>query len=322
MWTRKELKEKGKTSFKRNYWKAVLVALIFSFIAGGFGGFSGSSSGASFGNMVGKNNTATSAVDNVAEAAGEAAEDAAEDAEKAVKEIEVDVEDIVDENGEKGVIVNVEDPEDAAKAVQEAGEILKSVGEDTGAVAFGVAMIFIFLIVFVVVLALAFALSSFLLNPIEMGCDRFFYRNLNENEEVAKNVLFAFDHNYINVVKTLFFRDLYICLWSLLFVIPGIVKAYEYRMIPYLLAENPGLTTKEAFAKSKAMMTGQKWRAFVLDLSFIGWELLSLLTCGILSVFYVSPYEHATNAALYEALRDKAGMDVIEDSREAVVNEA
>ena len=66
----------------------------------------------------------------------------------------------------------------------------------------------------------------------------------------------------------------------------------------------------EAFAKSKAMMKGNKWKAFVLDLSFLGWELLSLLTCGILSVFYVTPYVNATNAALYDALKEKDYVEI------------
>ena len=91
-------------------------------------------------------------------------------------------------------------------------------------------------------------------------------------------------------------------LWSLLFIIPGIVKAYEYMMIPYLLADNPQMTKEQAFAESKRMMQGQKWKAFVLDLSFIGWYILSGLTLGILAIFYVSPYVNATHAALYEAL--------------------
>jgi uncharacterized membrane protein len=74
-------------------------------------------------------------------------------------------------------------------------------------------------------------------------------------------------------------------------------------MIPYLLAENPNMTWKEAFTESKTMMTGNKWKAFVLDLSFIGWNLLSILTLGILSIFYVNPYRFSTNAALYEAIK-------------------
>jgi uncharacterized membrane protein len=80
------------------------------------------------------------------------------------------------------------------------------------------------------------------------------------------------------------------------------VKAYEYRMIPYILAENPHMSKKEVFAASKSMMIGNKWKAFVLDLSFLGWHILSVFTVGILELFYVAPYMYATNAALYEAL--------------------
>ena len=69
-----------------------------------------------------------------------------------------------------------------------------------------------------------------------------------------------------------------------------------------MLAENPNLTKEQAFAQSKQMMNGQKWEAFVLDLSFIGWDLLSAMTLGILSIFYVEPYRNLTFAALYEEL--------------------
>ena len=85
---------------------------------------------------------------------------------------------------------------------------------------------------------------------------------------------------------------------------PGIIKAYEYRMIPYILAENPDIDTKEAFARSKEMMTGNKWDAFVLDLSFLGWILLSVCTCGILAIFWVNPYMYMTDAELYVALKE------------------
>lgn len=157
-------------------------------------------------------------------------------------------------------------------------------------------------VTFVFVLAIGIAISVFLINPLKVGCYRFFtvnhYAPANLNE-----VGYGFTSNYKNVAKTMFFMDLYVFLWSLLFVIPGIVKSYSYRMVPYILAENPDLTTDEALALSKQMMDGQKWRAFVLDLSFIGWILLSILTLGILVIFYVNPYIEATNAELYHALK-------------------
>ena len=74
-------------------------------------------------------------------------------------------------------------------------------------------------------------------------------------------------------------------------------------MMPYILAEDPDMPTKEVFAMSREMMRGQKWKAFVLDLSFLGWGILSLLTLGIVGIFYVNPYRNMTNAALYERLR-------------------
>lgn len=112
--------------------------------------------------------------------------------------------------------------------------------------------------------------------------------------------------HYGNIVVTMFLMNLYITLWSLLFLIPGIIKAYEYLMIPYILADNPGMDRKEAFAISKRMMDGEKWNAFNLQLSFIGWILLSVFTCGLLGIFYVSPYMEVTMAELYAYNKGKA----------------
>ena len=128
----------------------------------------------------------------------------------------------------------------------------------------------------------------------------------NEIENMKKsldNLMFAFRSHYKNVTKTMFMRDLYIFLWSLLFVVPGIIKTYEYRMVDYILSENPEMNYSEALALSSKMMKGNKWKAFVLDLSFIGWDILSSMTFGILDIFYVMPYKMSTNAALYEAIK-------------------
>jgi uncharacterized membrane protein len=150
--------------------------------------------------------------------------------------------------------------------------------------------------------AIGILLTAFIFNPLVVGGNKFFYNNIKRNEDLGV-VSFAFDHGYRNVAYTMFMRDLYTFLWTLLFIIPGLIKMYEYRMIPYLLAENPDMTKEDAFAESKKMMSGNKWKAFVLDLSFIGWELLSILTCGLLSIFFVNPYKYSTRAALYETLR-------------------
>lgn len=162
--------------------------------------------------------------------------------------------------------------------------------------------IIVFLCIAMIVFLIAVAVRFFLFAPIAVGCKRFFM--MSRVQETELNELgFAFTNGYWSVVKTEFLRALFTGLWSMLFVIPGIIKSYEYRMIPYLLAENPRLEYSEAFRISKELMDGQKWDAFVLDLSFLGWALLSACTCGILSVFYVSPYIAYTDVELYIVLQ-------------------
>lgn len=137
----------------------------------------------------------------------------------------------------------------------------------------------------------------------EIGGCGFFTKNVNEKADLGE-ILSGFSGGaYMRNVSTMFFRNLYTFLWTLLLIVPGIVKAYEYRMIPYILAENPNISRQEAFALSKKMMDGEKWNTFVLDLSFIGWNLLSAITFGIVGLFYVNPYMYATKAELYLKLK-------------------
>ena len=151
------------------------------------------------------------------------------------------------------------------------------------------------------------AISIFLENPLLIGCYKFFI-NCKKDGENLNDIVMTFKNGYMNVVLTEFLRGLFTFLWSLLFVIPGIIKGYEYMLIPYLLADNPQMDREEAFAKSKEMMDGNKWKAFVLDLSFFGWGLLSACTCGLLYIFYVGPYIHLTKAELYHALKAEQNM--------------
>ena len=285
MWTRKQLKEKGKASFKKAYWKCVLAALILAFIAGGSGGFSGmgTSLGQTFGN-VSESNDDEKGSDTTVVVDGD-------DDESYDESVSVTFNSDLDTDGD-GIIEN----EDGSFTVKSDGI------SDEDAVAIGVAFVVVVIVVTGVVIALAFVFDAFIVNPLELGCDRFFFKNLDEPASLS-NVVYGFEHNYKSIVKGMFMRDLFIFLWSLLFIIPGIVKTYEYRLVPYLLAEDPEMDYKTVLAKSSELMKGQKWRAFVLDLSFIGWEILAAFTCGLLDIFYVTPYRCSTNAALYEAIR-------------------
>ena len=144
--------------------------------------------------------------------------------------------------------------------------------------------------------------TIFIGNIIVVGKNGHFIKNHDENPELGE-IFKGFKGNYLNVVKIMFLMDLKTLLWLLLFIIPGFVKAYEYSMIPYLLAENPNLSADEAFSLSKQMTTGQKMDLFVLDLSFIGWIILGLICCGI-GILFVLPYPEATRAEVYLNLKE------------------
>lgn len=148
--------------------------------------------------------------------------------------------------------------------------------------------------------------TIFVGNVLRIGADRFFIQNLSDVPGVG-TVLDGFrSGHYGNIVVTMLLKDIFTTLWTMLFVVPGIIKGLEYLMIPYILAENPGMDRKEAFMISKRMMDGEKWNAFVLELSFIGWYLVSAITCGLAGIFYVTPYVEATMTELYAYNKGKA----------------
>lgn len=148
------------------------------------------------------------------------------------------------------------------------------------------------------------ALKIFLFNPLEVGGRKFMIEDLYHQTDLSE-VGTGFTRNYWNVVGGMFFRDLFVTLWTLLLIVPGIIKSYEYRMVPYILAEDPDVDPQEALRISKEMMYGEKWNTFMFDLSFIGWILLTIFTCGIVGIFYFNPYYHLSCSALYHALKDK-----------------
>ncbi len=140
--------------------------------------------------------------------------------------------------------------------------------------------------------------------PITIGLMKFFI-NANTYTHNVSDIFFIFKNNFRNVIKILFFKWLYTFLWSLLFIIPGIVKSYEYSMLTEILAENPALDRKHAFEITKAMTNGNKWRIFLFNFSFIGWMLLTCITFGIGSPF-LTPYIYASFVQLYFELKENA----------------
>lgn len=161
----------------------------------------------------------------------------------------------------------------------------------SGNISGGAAVAIVLAALLIIIAALAFVIlvNVLIVNPLLVGINRFKINAVNDKGNMS-DLGHGFDCAYKRNIKTLFFVDLYLILWSCLFIIPGIVKSYQYRMIPYILADNPDIDKKKAFDKSKAMMKGNKWRVFVLDLSFILWYLLGSITFGIVAVKIFTRY--------------------------------
>ena len=157
------------------------------------------------------------------------------------------------------------------------------------------------LLVFLLVLAF----RIFLGYALEVGGRRFFILAAQNNVDL-NSLGYAFEkHKYFNIIKTMLWRAFLNFLWYLLLIIPGIVKSYAYRMVPYILADNPNIGYKRAVELSVKMTDGEKFDIFVLDLSFIGWYILGILAL-LIGTLFVMPYVNATNAELYLVLRQNA----------------
>ena len=152
------------------------------------------------------------------------------------------------------------------------------------------------------IISVSILLDLFVFNPLKVGCYAFFRENVKEPPADFSHIGVGFG-NYVHTFVTLFLKDLFVSLWSLLFIVPGLIKSYSYRMVPYIITDHPELSPTETINLSRQMMNGHKWHAFCYDLSFIGWFILTVLTLGILGVFWTEPYKDSSDAALYLAIK-------------------
>lgn len=152
---------------------------------------------------------------------------------------------------------------------------------------------------------LAFLFWIFVHNVLLVGKKRFYL----ENRVYAKTHFHSVFLPYRvkktrNTAYIMFIKNIKLFLWSFT-ILGGLIKRYSYWMIPYILAENPSIPCKEAFRLSNEMMKNRKWDFFQLDLSFIGWYVIDILTFGLLHHFYIYPYRDATFANAYMDIRNE-----------------
>ncbi len=147
--------------------------------------------------------------------------------------------------------------------------------------------------------------TFFIGGPVSVGYSSFLMR-VHDGEEADFKELFSAFGNFLQSFLMHLLSYLFIFLWALLFIIPGIMASYSYAMAPYIMAEHPDIPGRDAITASKELMYGHRWALFCLDCSFIGWHLLGLISCGIGTLF-VAPYHNQARAAFYRQL--------IQDSR-------
>lgn len=137
--------------------------------------------------------------------------------------------------------------------------------------------------------------------PMDLGYYIMTLNVVRERQPQIEDIFEGFKNNFVNAFLLSLVNGIFIFLWSLLLIIPGIIKSYSYSMSVYILADNPDMDSNDARKASIKLMHGNKWRLFCLDFSFIGWGLLTLLTFGLLS-FWVTPYQQTAHAAFYQSL--------------------
>ena len=162
--------------------------------------------------------------------------------------------------------------------------------------------------IYMIVLALAMAAVLFVLGSvISLGYSRFNLELVDRQNEAQIGTLFGYFPHWKKAAVANLLQFVYVFLWSLLLIIPGIMASYSYAMTPYILAENPEMSPKEAIARSGEMMYGNRWRLFCLHFSFIGWAFLSMLTFGI-GYLWLTPYQQTAVAAFY---REVSGTEYV-----------
>lgn len=147
--------------------------------------------------------------------------------------------------------------------------------------------------------------------PLTWGYQTLFLGAVRGGEATAKDLFEGYNKElFSRVLTTTLLYYVYVFLWSLLLLIPGCIKAYSYAMTPYILKDNPEMKNNAAIEESMRMMDGHKLELFLLDLSFIGWAILSILTCCI-GFLWLTPYMNMARVNFYEDLK-KASVEVKE----------
>lgn len=293
MWKRKDLKTKAKQVVKKNYWTAILVCFIIALLTGEFGtSIIGIWQGEDTINPNFIADTQKIIEENIdlpkINKIDQISIIAEEKFQKTLNDFQLNVIQALDAN-----LNSITKPQ---KFILKIFDAIQSFKMDKDKLAVSL----------IIMAILSYAFTVFIADPLIVGGRKYFLKARKSKDAKVTTLGEIFKKGkWLNITQIMFLRNIYNALWYLT-IIGGVIKTYEYRMIPYIIAENPTIKRKKAFKLSKQMMKGNKWKTFVLDLSFFGWNFLSVLTFGILSLLYVNPYNSATFAELYITLKEEA----------------
>ncbi len=292
MWSRKELKKKGRGIIRKHYWRAVAVSFIIAFLAGNYNG----TFTAVFSYDPSREITSVIQENLVFDVHGVRERELVDLLLSGLEEQSRDAEEFIRNSPyTRGVFATVFNYSMATGSVFTgiAVMLLKPIvkGRWLSLLAAGAGA------------ALLFFWWLLVRNILQVGNCRFYleaetYRNTGGNR-----IFFLYKIRKVwKTARVILRKFLYQYLWSFT-IVGGWIKGYSYMMVPYLAAENPNITGREAIRISRSMMQGNKWDAFLLDCSFLGWSLLSFFTFGLVNIFYANPYKAAARAELYLKLR-------------------
>ena len=293
MWKIRELKSKARQTVKKNYWTAMIVCFLIALLTGEFGT-------SIVGLLQEEDSMDPNYIINQEDIVLEESVDE-EKLEEAREKSSIYTEKIKQLNDTqtkifRAIEANLNSITKSQKYLFKIWDAINSFNINQAGLGIGFSLAAIIAILFTIVIA----------NPFIVAGKRYFLKARKEENAKMKNMEKVFKKgSWMNVSIIMFLRSFYNILWYLT-IVGGIIKSYEYRMIPYILAENPKVARKDVFKLSKEMMRGNKWKMFLLDVSFIGWSLLSIFTYGLLNILYVNPYKEATIAELYMILRKNA----------------
>lgn len=293
MWKRKELKAKAKQVVKNNYWTAIVVCFLIALLTGEFGtsivGIWQSEDSVEPNYIIRNDNILIENEVNEEKLQEEKEKSAKIDEKKSMlNETQLKIWEAIE--------ANLNSVTKSQKYIFKIWDAIEFFNLNQTKLGIGLCLgAFI-----------AFAFTIFIADPLIVAGRKYFLKARQEKNTKISILGEIFKKgNWINVAIIMFLRNIYTLLWYLT-IIGGIIKTYEYRMIPCILAENPKIKRKEAFQLSKEMMKGNKWKTFILDMSFFLWSFVSVLTFGLLNILYVNPYKAATTIELYMVLRNQA----------------